>query len=603
MFTRHTQRPRNVNAWQAASILYGDWGTSKAYVLGLAFVLASYSSFWLILFVGILNILVGINYIIICRCYPEGGGVYAAVKNKSEIIAMVGALFLIGDYIVTASLSAMSAMSYLGFPYPEKLALIAIFAIGIVNYFGPKHTGTLALIIAIPTVICVVILGILSLFYIQPAIQNIEPLKGDFATIWIQFVGVIVALSGIEAIANTTGVMKLNQGSSASQPSVTQTSTKAILFVMIEVSFFTTLFGLAMMALPHLQVQGDEVIASGYGSVRDYMLKYMGETFFGNFFGERLGHLFGIAVSLVFFVLLLSAVNTAIVALVSLIFVISRDGQVPAIFQKLNPYGVPVYALVFSTLLPIVLVMTIHDIVGLADLYAVGFIGAIATNIGATSLDYRIPLGRFERGLMIATFIFMALIEITLIIEKPHARHFGITIVAIGLLLRGIVLEKADKVKKPPRKVPAKSYSISQDQTATPLHDGAILCPVNHIGKTLEFSLDESLKSQQPLYILFIREQQVITEEDRGKSWLEDQKACEIFDYAKDYLHRTPIRFIYAISDSPSDSIIQIAKDLEVSRIILGMPRSNKIFQWIKGNVVLEVNNKLPKHIDLIVIS
>ena len=30
-------RPRNVDWKRAAALLYGDWGTSKAYVIGLAF--------------------------------------------------------------------------------------------------------------------------------------------------------------------------------------------------------------------------------------------------------------------------------------------------------------------------------------------------------------------------------------------------------------------------------------------------------------------------------------------------------------------------------------------------------------------------------------
>ena len=38
------------------------------------------------------------------------------------------------------------------------------------------------------------------------------------ATTWTQFVGVILALSGVEAIANMTGVMKLDPGSTAEQP-------------------------------------------------------------------------------------------------------------------------------------------------------------------------------------------------------------------------------------------------------------------------------------------------------------------------------------------------------------------------------------------------
>ena len=42
-------RPRNVDWQRAAALLYGDWGTSKAYVLGLAFVAAGFASFPIIL--------------------------------------------------------------------------------------------------------------------------------------------------------------------------------------------------------------------------------------------------------------------------------------------------------------------------------------------------------------------------------------------------------------------------------------------------------------------------------------------------------------------------------------------------------------------------
>src|ERR1700749_1060404 len=71
----NTRRPRNVDVPRAAAILYGDWGTSKAYVVGLAFAAGGYSSFWLIAAMCTLTALVGVNYITICRHYPDGGGV------------------------------------------------------------------------------------------------------------------------------------------------------------------------------------------------------------------------------------------------------------------------------------------------------------------------------------------------------------------------------------------------------------------------------------------------------------------------------------------------------------------------------------------------
>jgi hypothetical protein len=54
MILGKTKRPRNVDSPRAAAILYGDWGISKAYVIGLAFAVAGYSSFWLILAMSVL---------------------------------------------------------------------------------------------------------------------------------------------------------------------------------------------------------------------------------------------------------------------------------------------------------------------------------------------------------------------------------------------------------------------------------------------------------------------------------------------------------------------------------------------------------------------
>jgi hypothetical protein len=81
MILGKTKRPRNVDSPRAAAILYGDWGTSKAYVIGLAFAIAGYSSFWLIVAMSVLLALVGINYMAICRHYPDG-----AVCTPASII-------------------------------------------------------------------------------------------------------------------------------------------------------------------------------------------------------------------------------------------------------------------------------------------------------------------------------------------------------------------------------------------------------------------------------------------------------------------------------------------------------------------------------------
>ena len=41
----------------------------------------------------------------------------------------------------------------------------------------------------------------------------------------------------------------------------------------------------------------------------------------------------------------------------------------------------------------------------------------------------------------------MAAIEVSLFVDKPHARVFAVTILAIGLFARGLVIERSEKKK------------------------------------------------------------------------------------------------------------------------------------------------------------
>src|SRR5438876_6060380 len=111
-----SERSRNVGWLQAAGLLFGDWGTSRLYVLRLAFLFAGRTSFWLILLMSGLILAVGWAYTQICRIYPDGGGVYTAAKSRSRTLAVIGALLLFADYTVTASLSALDAFHYFGLP-------------------------------------------------------------------------------------------------------------------------------------------------------------------------------------------------------------------------------------------------------------------------------------------------------------------------------------------------------------------------------------------------------------------------------------------------------------------------------------------------------
>src|SRR4051794_18224658 len=162
MLVSHQERPRELKWYHAGPMLYGDWGTSRFYVLGLAFYFSLFSSLCYIVGVGILVAAVGWAYTVVCRVYPDGGGVYTAARQISPLLSVIGALLLFANYAVTAALSAFDGMHYLGLESGWAVtigACASILLLGFINYIGPKRAGAFALVIAIATLILTVILA------------------------------------------------------------------------------------------------------------------------------------------------------------------------------------------------------------------------------------------------------------------------------------------------------------------------------------------------------------------------------------------------------------------------------------------------------------
>jgi nucleotide-binding universal stress UspA family protein len=371
---------------------------------------------------------------------------------------------------------------------------------------------------------------------------------------------------------------------------------------MVEVCLFTALLGLAMHALPGLQAASGEVNAPGHPGVRDYMLRYMAEVFVGSSLGATMAHVAAWIVSIVIAGLLLSAVNTCIVALITIQFLMSRDGELPPEFQRMNRFGVPRIGMIVATAIPILLVLFVRDVSGLADLYAIGVVGAIAANLGSTATDRKIGLVTWERILMFLTFLIMGAIELSLFVDKPRARLFVVTILAIGLIMRSLASERAQKKKAAAVSLAPSAPVVIPNRNA-PLGDSSkdpLLCAVRGIGKTVEFAIEEAQDSGRRLYILFVREQAVVTPEDRQRKWYEDPEAKEIFDYVRSKADKVGVIPCYTVSDSPADTIVDIAATLGVGRLILGAPQRAGIVKLLRGNIVRQVADSLPENIHLL---
>jgi amino acid transporter len=410
-------------------------------VLGLAFAFTLHASFWFIAAMCVLMIGVGWSYEIICRLFPDGGGVYSSARHRSQILAVIGGLLLCADYVVTASLSCLDAFHYLGlkdwnvlgFPIDAVAAAGTILLVGALNYFGPKKAGTAAMIVALATVAMTLVIAVYCFPHLSEARLAKPP--GSAWSSWVGFTEMILALSGVEAIANMTGIMV--------QP-VERTARRAILPVMIEIVILNLILGLAMNALPENIVMATSPTTGQLEHTGD-MLKVIAAFY--------VGPTFAAVSAIVFAALLLSAVNTALADLVSIQFMLSRDKELPHVFSGLNRFGMPFLPLIVGTLLPAIVVLVFSDVEKLAGLYAIGVVGAISINLGTTSTNKELALKTWERVFMLSLTLIMICVGLTICVVKPHARSFAVLVVTVGLAgrLATIVSNKAVTISRQAR--------------------------------------------------------------------------------------------------------------------------------------------------------
>lgn len=622
--TGGVHRPRNVDWKRAAALLYGDWGTSKAYVIGLAFLAAGFSSLPIILAVCVLTGLVGINYAVICRYFPDGGGVYSAARSQGRLLAVVGALLLIADLTVTAALSGWSGLTYviagtedifwLKF-LKDHIAFATIgvlLVLGFINWFGPKHSGSLAVALALPTVIVVVALIAISIPYLTT--HFLEPRHESLSMLWVQFVGVILALSGVEAIANLTGVMKLDPGSTPERPSVARESLKAITPVAIEVVCATAVLGWAMLSLPAvlertLGLSTKSEVAAILLKRHEDMLRFMGEQFAAASFGVWIGQAFGWIVGIVFLLLLLSAANTAIVAMIGLLYLTARDGEMPPHFKRLNRHGVPLYPLLIAVGLPVIVLMTATNFQSLAGLYAIGVVGAITVNLGSCTFNRAIGFTWYDRVLFGITFTILFFVELTLARTKPDALFFVVCVLGIGLALRAWTQKRSGFTTLTVTRQVAAMVSPNLVATMQPrLEEGQkIMVAARGITPVLSFALDEAQLRKATLCVLYVKEIAVYYAGGptfRGRArWQDDPEAQAIMSLmlklgAERNICVLPV---YAVSEDAAATILDLSATMGVDFLMIGATQRHALANLLRGSVATSVAQQLPDSIQLVI--
>lgn len=670
------ERPRELRWYHAGPMLFGDWGTSRLYVLGLAFAYTGRSSFWFVAAMCGLMIGVGWSYEIICRLFPDGGGVYSSAQRRSQLLAVVGGLLLCADYVVTASLSCLDAFHYLGIkgiylgagvlgprgiPLDILAATLTILAIGGLNYFGPTKTGAIAMVVALATVVLTLVIGVACLPHLPEAFQRVEsPFKHGVGRSWIGFTEIVLALSGVEAIANMTGIMV--------QP-VERTARRAIVPVLVEIVILNMILGLAMTALPDsilleptLGPDGKPMLGPDGQPMLAHtsdMLKAIASHF--------IGPAFAAVASVVFAALLLSAVNTAIGALVSTQFMLSRDKELPRALAKLNRFGMPEIPLIVAAVIPAVVVVLFPDVEKLAGLYAIGVVGAISITLASTSTNRALELKPLERAFMLALTLVMLAIGLTICFEKPAARSFALIVLVAGLAARlvTIVSNKVVPIQRSTRIgytvlaavsvvaelgialvmgddwrafIPSamvaliigyasfetqkyRAILLAPPEPAHPTAEAAaakprmilkgeytpkerIMVATTGNPRLIDFALKECKNRQAELDILFIRHLAVTPMGPTAPpSLAEDEMALALFDRLRTQSHESgvPLRLLYGVARDIPEAILDMAVTHGADLLLLGTTRRGGLWKAMKGDVIQAVAEQLPERIGLLI--
>jgi amino acid transporter len=616
-------RPRNVGWRQAAGLLFGDWGTSRLYVLGIAFFFAGRSSFWLILAMSLLVLAVGWAYTQICRIYPDGGGVYTAAKSRSRTLAVIGALLLFADYTVTASLSSLEAFHYFGLPLqkhaqvenahvasvteaasvkdageqidvhretpsseadkllaidsPGLWGIVAIALIGLFNLMGPKHTGGFAIATAVGMIVITLLITIGALPQVNWAElpHRIGHINHSPGQMWVAFVSIVLALSGVEAIANLTGVMK--------KP-VYNTARKAIWVVAIEVAVFNVLLAVAMLAILPLD--------------RDLHFNDMLAFLSGHYVGAWAEW----AVRILGGLLLLSATNTAITDMISVQYLMARDDELPPVMQSLNRFGVPWAPAFVAAAVPALVLLFSHDLESLAALYAIGVIGAVAINVSLCALHPR--LRRLHRkGPMVVLGVLLLAIWVTLAFTKLHALIFVCIVMIVGLAARQLTKYVAGRKPKSSllrraivEQLPADSLAKQRIMVGT--YGSVDLAPA---------ALDIAKQSDAVLVVCFIR-QVLLSYKYEGEQKLgldTDLAAQRTFARFLELGHDNGVPII-PVYDTGADAAIVMAENAAIygcTRVLIGTSRKGAVYHLIKGHFQRHLESLLPEDIQVQVVG
>jgi amino acid transporter len=419
-------RGGNLSAFLCWAVVFADIGTSIYYVPGILYGPFGSRSALFVLMTLFVFVLLCVKYAEVTWRYPEGGGVVNVSSQALHPFAgLIGGLFILVDYYLTAALSALSGALYLAVVVPSltlwalHAAVAALIGLGILNLLGIRESarttsifvclaaaGQLAVVVA-----TAIYLGPAGVFHSFTAITHGPPLTP--LLLITGYGAAFLAFSGLESIAQLAPAMR------EPRRTVAYRAMGAVVLTMAITSPLLTLWSTTL-----LNANADP----------NQFISLLG--------AHVAGRLLGAYVAVSGALLLVFASNTAIIGAYHVFIALARMGFLPRALEQRNRWRVtPHWAILAAVALPVVIVIASRgSVVLLGDLYAFGLLGTFV--LTCISLDVvrwrertqwtRRSIAIFAIGI-ITTILVIAAWSVNLV-EKPLATEFGGGLTVIGLI-------------------------------------------------------------------------------------------------------------------------------------------------------------------------
>ena len=419
-------RGGNLGAFLCWAVVFADIGTSIYYVPGILYAPFGSRSALFVLMTLFVFVLLCIKYAEVTWRYPEGGGVVNVSSQALHPFAgLLGGLFILVDYYLTAALSALSGALYLAVVVPSlsqwavHATVAALIALGILNLIGIKESarttaifvcfagaGQVAVVVA--TAIYLGPAGILHSFgsiTLGPPLSPLLLLTGYGAA--------FLAFSGLESIAQLAPAMR------APRRTVAYRAMGAVVLTMAITSPLLTLWSTTL-----LNAHADP----------NQFISLLGAHVAGRFLGDY------VAVSGA--MLLVFASNTAIIGAYHVFIALTRMGFLPRVLEHRNRWRLtPQWAVLAAVALPVaIIVATKGSVPLLGDLYAFGLLGTFVLTCVSLDLVRWRERSQWSRGSValfgvgVITTVLVVVAWLVNLFAKPLATEFGGGLTVIGLI-------------------------------------------------------------------------------------------------------------------------------------------------------------------------